>query len=295
MLHPELAVSTRAQVLDLLHPDLAAALRDGSPEALMSVVRGGDHTSPCRMEDGVCPGVEANGAPQGVYTIPVFEPHVMEMLVAELKHAKESPVGPALSVPNNSGKPRDHRTGVVLEEIGLGGLAETLAGDVLSPFARLLHGAWTPWGIDSYHAFSIHVLHEHGSAPRAEPVSNNRVGDRLPRHVDVCESSMNVCLGNAGFNGSDVYFKHVLGSKRGQYVDESDDEQLLTAPQDLQFVRHVPGRAFINLCQQFHGTDTLTAGERHAIVVRGLSSAFRRAPAEQFVEQCMAGVGAAPL
>ena len=38
---------------------------------------------------------------------------------------------------------------------------------------------------------------------------------------------MNVCLGNAGFNGSDVYFKHVLGSKRGQYVDESDDEQLL--------------------------------------------------------------------
>ena len=69
MLYPELDIGSREALLDLLHPDLAAALRDGSPGALMSIVRGSDHVSPCRLTDGVCPGVEANGAPQGVYVV----------------------------------------------------------------------------------------------------------------------------------------------------------------------------------------------------------------------------------
>ena len=197
-------------------------------------------------------------------------------------------MAPHLSVPNNSGKPRDHRTGVVLPEAGLGGLAESLAGDVLAPLARLLHKAWTPWHLDSYHAFSIHVLHSDTGAlagERAEPVSNRNVGDRLPRHVDVCESSMNICLGNPGFNGSDVYFQNVMGTQSDDsHVDAFDASD----PATLTYVRHVPGRAFINLCQHFHGTNSLAAGERNTIVVRGLSSHFRRAPAELFTEQCIA-------
>lgn len=218
----------------------------------------------------------------------MFAPDVAAKLVEELDNAKQSPVGPHLSVPNNSGKPRDHRTGVVLPEVGLGALAEALAGDVLAPFARLLHKAWTPWHLDSYHAFSIHVMKSDSGAfkaERTEPVSNRNVGDRLPRHVDVCESSLNVCLGNPGFNGSDVYFQNVMGTQSADAVVDAFES---AEPESLAYVRHVQGRAFINLCQHFHGTNSLSAGERHTIVVRGLSSHFRRAPAELFTSQCLA-------
>lgn len=121
-------------------------------------------------------------------------------------------------MPNNSGK-RTARTGVILDEIGLGPLARALTAEVLAPFARLLHEGWAPWSIDSYHAFSIHVKGNdtpwrfeaadddeapaRGSADEpdgASPSTPDRrdVGDRLPLHNDICESSMNICLGSPG-------------------------------------------------------------------------------------------------
>ena len=64
----------------------------------------------------------------------------------------------------------------------------------------------------------------------------------------------------------------------------------LAASDDLEAdgvrVAHVPGRAFVNVCQHYHGVEALASGTRHAVVVRGLSSALRRAPAEIFYEQC---------
>ena len=102
----------------------------------------------------------------------------------------------------------------------------------------------------------------------------------------VGRSLYRVVSGRGGFNGSSVHFAGVVGSANatgstgaGQNVDAS------TAAERV--VPHVPTRAFINLCQHFHGTDTLTAGTRHAIVVRAISSRFRRSPAETFHDECM--------
>ena len=49
--------------------------------------------------------------------------------------------------------------GVILDEVGLGALAAALAGEVLAPVSAVTHPAWTraTGGLDSYHAFSIHV------------------------------------------------------------------------------------------------------------------------------------------
>ena len=49
--------------------------------------------------------------------------------------------------------------------------------------------------------------------------------------------------------------------------------------------------AFLNLCQQFHGTNTHRKGERHSLVIRALSSSFRRSPGEVFFSKCGGGNG----
>ena len=92
---------------------------------------------------------------------------------------------------------------------------------------------------------------------------------------------MNICLGDE-FEGSAVYFG------RKDTADNCTSD--LAASDDLEAdgvrVAHVPGRAFVNVCQHYHGVEALASGARHAVVVRGLSSALRRAPAEIFYEQC---------
>merc|ERR1712032_1697093 len=94
---------------------------------------------------------------------------------------------------------------------------------------------------------------------------------KVPKHNDICEVSMNICLGR-DFSGGGVYFMDKLGYKESWVP---------------KLVEHMPGTAFINLCQQHHGTFPITAGERHTIVIRVLSSEFRRAPAESFAERCL--------
>lgn len=89
---------------------------------------------------------------------------------------------------------------------------------------------------------------------------------------------MNICLGDQ-FEGSAVIFGPA--GKENNELGSSDD-----LVKTGQRVAHVPGRAFINVCQHYHGVEPLASGSRHAIVVRGLSSAVRRSPAEIYYEQC---------
>lgn len=262
-----------SSLAELLDPALLAALTDGSPAAIWGLLRGADHETDCR-------GDAASSSPctAGVFTFPMFRPDVSRALIAEIEHAKASAVADLFSVPNNVGDAgaRSQWTGVVLDEVGLGGLATALATKVLAPLAQAVHPAWAPWHIDSYHAFSIHVAPapstttagERQGADLEEMVVHRHSGDRLPSHIDVCEVSMNACLGNPGLNGSSVHFQ-----VPGQSGETS--------------VAHVPGRAFINVCQQRHRTDRMTAGVRHSLVVRGLASHLRRAPAELFLDNCV--------
>jgi hypothetical protein len=196
---------------------------------------------------------------------------------------------------NNGQEVRTDRTGVILDEIGLGELARQLASEVLAPVATATHPGWTTAtnGLDSYYAFSIHVKEvtpaelEPGdrSAPPAQQwkaPDDERPADApgLRGHIDVCEVSMNICIGD-DFDGSAVYF----GETEGQAFNLGASEDLVATGHR---VAHAPGRAFINVCQHYHGVEPLRSGTRHAIVVRGMASAVRRAPAEIFHEQCTA-------
>ena len=92
--------------------------------------------------------------------------------------------------------------------------------------------------------------------------------------TNICETSINICLGR-NFSGSAMQFQNVNG-RQGEG----------TSPPHQQHLEHVPGRAFLNLCQHYHGTNALVSGERHAVVIRGLSSRFRRSPGEEWSAHC---------
>jgi hypothetical protein len=299
------------QLEPLLDPALYAALKNNTAAALLRLLGlGAAHSPNGYIEYGKTGGLSAP-IPL-VASFPVLRLDVAEKLIQELQHAQSLNEGTLpLTIPNNDapGRKRSRYSGVVLEEIGLGALAEALTVAVLAPIARLMFPAFAG-SIDSYHAFSIHVatLHEQPdeqtegtreqhafqeqeSAPRAEPVEHRTVGDSLPQHIDVCEISMNICLGR-NFKGSAVKFTQLNGAKAAipaasvfgsPVVDSSRGEE-----ERAQLVHHHPGSGFVNICQHYHGTDRLTQGERHSIVVRGLSSQFRRAPAEKFTERCVA-------
>ena len=118
--------------------------------------------------------------------------------------------GSELSLPNNAEDERTPRTGVVLDEIGLDLLAKELASKVLAPIGKLTHPQWTNGvtGLDSYHAFSIHIApdavqqldkSDHTGPPtqqwKAEEDPTLNDAQALRGHIDICEISMNVCLG----------------------------------------------------------------------------------------------------
>merc|ERR1719433_504986 len=95
-------------------------------------------------------------------------------------------------------------------------------------------------------------------------------------HNDICELSLSVCLGR-NFSRSGVYF----GGWSGVH-DRSVSPVL---------VPHVPGMAYIHVCQHQHGVIGPATGERHSLVVRAMSSRVRAAPAEGFAMQCLRGGG----
>ncbi|CAK0837154.1 unnamed protein product [Prorocentrum cordatum] len=265
----------------LVDPAVLDAVADGSPRSLWSVLSATGTTLPGGEHSMATCGARRR-AQSELFRLPLLAPLAGERILEELDVALRSPLARGLSLPNNNEGPhaqsvRERRVaGVVLDEIGLGGIASSLARDVLQPFARLLHPEWDADAFDSYHAFTIS---EYASAKPAhmkpwKTAANEDDLDwvkRAPKHNDICEISMNVCLGR-NFTGGGVYFLDALGPSK---------------PWEPQLVEHIAGMAFINRCQHHHGTFPISEGERHTLVIRLLSSEFRRAPAEGFASRCM--------
>ncbi len=268
--HLDAALPPREAIAHLLDPRLLTALRNGTVAALSALL-------------GVQPDARtptAESPPPRVPSFPVLRPTAAALLIDYIDGCKQQNAAAAagrpddtLTIPNNfdDDKPRSPWTGVVLDEIGLGPLAEALLLAVVQPLSRVLFPEWGAV-LDSYHAFSLHVGTSDGR--RQSAVEHRVVGDRLPSHNDICETSINICLGR-NFSGSAMQFQNVNG-RQGEG----------TSPPHQQHLEHVPGRAFLNLCQHYHGTNALVSGERHAVVIRGLSSRFRRSPGEEWSAHC---------
>ena len=277
---------------EVLDPALLDALRSGEPARLAAllhevplgqrrdgtVAAAGAAASPARAVGGggggsaLFGGGGAGGGAGGggaagsnIFTLPMFTRSFGERLARAIDEAKAR-FGDQMSAPNNGGA----GYGFVLDEFGLGGLSHALAREVLAPLARLVHPQWGSSALDGYHVFSLRV--EGGEEEETEE-EEERKEDKAT-HIDVCEISMNVCLGRA-FRGSGMTFAgEDVGGQAADGVARS-------------YVEHVPGRAILNLCQHHHAGSGTVGGERYSLVVRATSAEFRRSPAESFASRCL--------
>ena len=216
---------------------------------------------------------------------------------------------------------------LLLDEVRLHAVAHALAARVLAPLARLLYPEWTLGGqLDSYHAFSIHrraaaadqeswfrpasdasdssdARAAAAAAAAAAPASNASASAaaRSGVHSDVCEVSLNVALrASADLVGSRVGFEPGFAAAAAAAAEEEGGDAgssargvasaagVSGADDDVLWLDHAAGHAFVNLCQHRHGVDPLVRGSRDTIVVRGFASGFRRAPAEGWYQRCVA-------
>jgi len=315
------AMPSLAALRGVLAPALLAALEKPSPSTLW-------------------PLIQTPSAAQPVHLVRIFSEAGAERLASELIHAHASGFDP-LPTNNDSDRPLSSGTratleqagrqtggqtggqaggqaggrraelqppSLLLDEVGLHGVAHALAAAVLKPLARLLYPEWTSGGaLDTYHAFTIHRRSqaadqrswflpssnaEDGSqradaTAAADPAPNrSRGAARAGVHSDVCEVSMNVALRvTEDLSGSRVGFEPGFGRGLGSAAAAA---AAAAASDDVMWIGHSPGQAFVNLCQHRHGVEDLASGGRDTIVVRGFTSGFRRAPAEGYCEQCVA-------
>ena len=205
-----------------------------------------------------------------MFTLPILHESFAALLADEIDFAK-GVMGDRLSAPNNQGS-KDY--GLIFDEIGLGGLAHAFVAEVLAPISALLHPRWGGRSLDGYHVFSIRV---DGSSRNAQAKKRPlQPGEqRIGQHIDVCEVSMNVCLGRV-FENSGLYFQ---GENTGGATPPTGVSET--------YIDHVPGRALLNLCQHYHASSGIASGERYSIVIRGTASAFRQSPAERFADRCL--------
>jgi hypothetical protein len=268
----------------LVDPSLAPALNDheawGPSSALAQQHFGGAgildpelFTALVAMRDGRETPLKAllREESLGVYSFPLFSPAFCEALVAELASFEAS--GLPASRPNSM-----NNYGVVVNLIGLGPFMDSLQEEVAKPIAERLFGAkraaasaadadsgsmgvdgndddddkGTSIGegdwLDSHHTFSVRYT------------SGEDLG--LDVHTDDSDVTLNVCLGEPGFQGSGLVFCGGLG-----------------APDHRTFrkrYKHELGRCVVHLGRQRHGADDITAGVRTNLIMWNKSMAHRR-------------------
>ena len=179
-------LASQSAALTALHsvlaPELLAALATPTPDALWRLVRAPDaahhpvytirllsdhgasrltaelthaHASnlTARPTNNVSDGLRESALPpseQGVPVAPGTGAETGADSAGQTPSVQEREAGAQTVV-------RDGPASLLLDEVGLDGVAHALAGAVLAPLARLLFPEWTDGGrLDSYHAFSIH-------------------------------------------------------------------------------------------------------------------------------------------
>jgi hypothetical protein len=311
-----------AALQDVLAPELLAALESPTPKALWRLLETPDASLPVHgvrlfTSDGAARIADELRHAHDVMPARLAQPtnNVSDVVgdareqrdmgdgtqrdTHDLGHAAPPPATAAEPPPPLSTR---QPPSVLLDEVRLDGLASSLAAAVLAPLARLLYPEWTFGGaLDSYHAFSIHRRAHAEQDAWFRPSSRSEPGAAEPAtadgathgthaanassrgvHSDVCEVSLNVALHvSDDLLGSRVAFERGFASAAAGGARAHDDAAPLWMP-------HAQGGAFINLCQHRHGVEPLMRGARDTLVVRGFSSAFRRAPAEGWVERCVA-------
>eukprot|EP00520_Triparma_pacifica_P012449 CAMPEP_0118633094 /NCGR_PEP_ID=MMETSP0785-20121206/804_1 /TAXON_ID=91992 /ORGANISM="Bolidomonas pacifica, Strain CCMP 1866" /LENGTH=391 /DNA_ID=CAMNT_0006523927 /DNA_START=127 /DNA_END=1299 /DNA_ORIENTATION=- len=185
----------------------------------------------------------------GVFTFPLFPPNLCDLFLESLD-AFESTDLPRRR-PNTM-----NNFGLILNEIGMEGLAQKILEDVVSPLSRILF---------SKEVFTESLDHTHTFTVEYEP--DKDAG--LDMHHDASEVTLNVCLGR-DFKGGGLRFCGEFGSADYR--------------KSRLCVEHERGRAVLHLGRIRHAAADIEQGKRVNLIMWARSSAFRAAAAYGHVQ-----------
>lgn len=173
-----------------------------------------------------------------IFTFPLFDEKLCDMLVEELNHFKDS--GLAHSRPNSM-----NRQGVILEEVGLGKVVEKVRESVEGLSREIFPDLVSrSSGLDSAKAFTVEY--------DAEEEEKDK---ELSTHFDNAEVTINVSL-TSGHSEGELYFLEGEGGK-------------------ALGVEHRKGWAVLHRGESLHGAFPVTEGSRTNLIIWFRSSAVR--------------------
>jgi len=172
-----------------------------------------------------------------IFTFPLFDEKLCDMLVEELNHFKDSEL--AHSRPNSM-----NRQGVILEEVGLGKVVDAVRDSVEGLARQIYPDLVGSSGLDSAKAFTVEY--------DAEEEAKDK---ELSTHFDNAEVTINVSL-TSGHSEGELYFLEGEGGK-------------------VRGVEHRKGWAVLHRGEALHGAFPVTEGSRANLIIWFRSSAVR--------------------
>jgi len=225
--HAELFDRDAGWRAEWLHPTLRAAIESGTDEALRKVVE---------------------EVTEGVYRFPMLTHACCEMIIDEVDTYTAS--GLPTSRPNSMNK-----YGLVLNEIGMEPMFNSLQERVLRHIARLLFGDEGAQ-LDRHHSFVVQYA------------AGKDLG--LDMHTDNSDVTFNVCLGRQ-FEGAGLTFCGYMGQAKHRKLTHC--------------YRHVKGDCVVHLGRRRHGADDITSGERLNLIIWNHNLVFRNSKAYLELQQ----------
>ncbi|MCO5597706.1 hypothetical protein L7F22_051787 [Adiantum nelumboides] len=210
------------------------------------------------LRDGSAAAVRRTMCAHGplLYSFDMLQPHICNLLLQEVQHFETwlHQSNMQKSPPNSLSS-----AGVVLDDIGLNPVLQTLMQQCVAPLVPVLFPQLGQAPLDSHHGYV--VTHCENLEPS------------IGCHIDNSEVTLNVSLSKAE-EGGELFFK---GVRCVQHLDDPE--------RDLEVAEytHVPGRALLHLGKHRHGARPVLKGKRTNLVLWCRSSKFRESTPGIFV------------
>ncbi|KAI3893315.1 hypothetical protein MKX03_035984 [Papaver bracteatum] len=184
----------------------------------------------------------------GVYTFKMLRREFCDMLLSEVDNFEKWVMESNFKImrPNSMNK-----YGAVLDDFGFETMLDKLMDDFVRPISKVFFHEVGGSTLDSHHGFVV----EYG---------RDRDVD-LGFHVDDCEVTLNVCLGEQ-FSGGDLYFR---GIRCDKHVNTEYQ------PEESFDYSHVIGQAVLHSGRHRYGARATRSGQRINLLLWCRSSAFR--------------------
>lgn len=141
-----------------------------------------------------------------------------------------------------------NRYGMVMEEMGMRDWCDRFVKEYFSVLGKVM--APHEPALDHHHTFVVEYREESEEKDRS-----------LNVHVDDAELTLNLCLGEDGFEGGELFFRGHLERPHTHLQYEKYE--------------HCIGKAIVHDGKHMHGAKPLRKGERYNLILWARSSEFR--------------------